>query len=339
MPELLMPSKIVYGKSSVNKIMPESRGHIIIISDGGFLENHGFIGGIEQRVKRRAGKISTVINPNPDELYRLACEVHFCDEADCVIAVGGASVIDCGMLFANESGAEFIAVPTSSACAMSDFETGDYFSYRHSPDCLILDPQLMNLAGSGTVGYDGLSCLAYALDALCDNGNPIVEAIAIEGAIGIMENLVPAFRGNIDSLEKLFYSMYLAVAAHRNTKSCESSLLTRTAEFFSRFGYPKPSVCAVCIASIAEFQSDVTEEILGRIARELRLSRPDESRAACCARTIDELRKIQAALGIPRSISGFSLSPEDFYAEKNDSNVPSDLLDLCYYGSFKFVKL
>lgn len=339
MPQLLMPKEIIYGRNSIDKIRPARREHTIIISDGGFLESRGFIHAAENRIKRVSAKVSIIINDNADELYRMAAERYFADEADCIAAIGSASVIDCGMLLTHESGAEFIAVPVSSACAMTDFENGKYFDYLRSPDSVVLDPNLMHCVSSGTVAYDGLACFAYAADALCENENSIIRSIAFDAAAGILRNIVPAFRGDMDALERLMYAMYLAAAAHRNTKHADASLLTRVSEFFSRFGYSKSGVCAVCIPSVTEFASDVLSDELQRLSAALGISRSDDGREAAAAKMLDEIRRIQASLSVPRSISGFGLSTDDYNAEKRRSDVPADLLDLCFYGSFKFVKL
>lgn len=339
MPQLLMPGRIIYGINSLEKIRPSRLEHTIIISDGGFLESRGFIHTAESRIKRVSSHVSTVINPNPDELYRQAAEIYFTDEFDCVAAIGSAAVIDCGMLLSRESSAEFIAVPISSACAMTDFESGRYFDYLRSPDCVILDPMLMHCVSSGTAAYDGLACFAYAMDALCENGNSVVQSVAFDAAAGIIRNITPAFRGNMDALGNLMYSMYLAAAAHRNSSGAGTSLLTGVSEFFAGFGYPKLSVCAVCIPSVIDYSSDMLEDILYKLSAELNISRPDDSKSAAAAKMLDEIRKIQASLSVPRSISGFNLSSEDFRRKKSDSTMPSDLLDLCYYGSFKFVRM
>ncbi len=339
MPQLLMPGRIIYGKGSLDKISPLRRDHTIIISDGGYLESRGFIHTAGDRIKRTSARVSTIINGNTDELYRTAAETYFADEADCITAIGSAAVIDCGMLLAHESGAEFIAVPVSSACAMTDFETGKYFSYRRSPDCVVLDPELMHCVSSASVAYDGFACFAYAADALCESGNSIIRSLAFDAAAGILRNIVPAFRGNMDALEKLMYAMYTAVAAHRNAKHADASLLTEASEFFSSFGYPKPSVCAVCIPSVIEFAADIMSDELQNLSSFLGISHPDDSRDTAAAKMLDEIRRIQASLSVPRSISGFGLNADDYNLQKKKSGVPSDLLDLCYYGSFKFVKL
>lgn len=339
MPQILMPKKIIYGSNALDKIRPERFEHTIIISDGGFLESRGFIHSVQNRIKRIASHIDTVINPNIDELYRLAAEIHIADEIDCILAIGSAAVIDCGMILSNESGAEFIAVPVSAACGMTDFESGNYFDYRKSPDCIVLDPALMHCASSGTIAYDGLACLGYAIDALCQTDNSVIQSIAYNGAVGILRNIISAFRGNMDVLEKLMYSMYLAVAAHRNTDEASTSLLTGVCDFFSEYGYPRNSICAVCVPSIIEYESDLLKAPLAHMAEELNVSYPHDSTDTAAAKMLDEIRRIQAALSVSRSVSGFGLSLSDYNAKKSDSGVPSDLLDLCFHGSFKFVRL
>ena len=339
MPELLMPKKIIYGKNSLNKIQTERREHALIISDGDFLESRGFIHTADSRLKKRSARVSLITNSDAQELYRQTAELHFADEIDSITAIGGAAVIDCGMLLSKESGAEFIAVPSSSACGMTDFETGRYYSYRYSPDCVILDPLLMHCTGSGSTAYDGLCCLAYAMDSLSENSNPIIHSIAYDAAKGILRNLSPAFRGNMYSLERLMYSMYLAVAAHRNTSQTESSLFTKTAEFFSQFGYSKHAVLAVCLPAVAEYEKELLEKELFWLAVDSDIAHSDEDISFVTVKMLDELRSIQASLGIPKSISGFGLNNDEYSREKEKSEIPSDLLDLCYNGSFKFLKI
>lgn len=334
-----MPKRIVYGKNSLDKIKTERHEHTVIITDGGFLESRGFIHTIESRVKKTSSQVHLLINSNPQELYHQTAELYFTDEIDSIVAIGGASVIDCGMLLSKESESEFIAVPAGSACGITDFENGRYYNYRNSPDCVILDPELMNCVGSGSIAYDGMCCLAYAMDSLSENSNSIIHTLAYDGAKGIIRNIIPAFRGNMYSLERLMYSMYLAVAAHRNTKHAESSLFTKTAEFFSDFGYSKTAVLAVCLPSIAEYEKEMLEKELFWLAVDNDIARTDDGKDFVTAKMLDELRSIQASLSIPRSISGFSLNTDDFNKEKLKSSVPTDLLDLCFNGSFKFVKM
>lgn len=339
MPEILMPKRIVYGKNAADKLSLGQSEHTLILSDGGFLKSRGFLKNIERQVRRTAADVSIIINENVHDLYTEAAEVYFSREADRIIAVGGAGVIDCAMLLSNESNADFTAIPVSSACAMTDFENGRYFDYRKAPDCIVLDPSLMHCVNSAALAYDGLACLAYAMDALCENSNSIVYSIAFDGASGIIRNIIPSFRGNMEVLEKLMYSMYLCVAAHRNTSESDRSLFTRVSEFFSDFGYPKTSILAVCIPSVTEYESDLVNGILHDLSRALGISHSDDSRETAAAKMLDEIRRIQASLSIPRSISGFGLSSEKYNSCKNDADVPADLLDLCYHGSFKFMKL
>lgn len=338
MPQLLMPKKLIYGKKALEKIRPERFEHTIVISNGGFLEARGFLHCIESRLKRTASRISRVINDNAEEAYRLAFEIHLAEEIDCIIAVGSSEIIDCGMLLSKESGAEFIAVPVCSACGMTDFESGSYFEYCKSPDCLVLEPSLMHCVSSATIAYDGFACLAYAFDAMCHDSNSIIDAISYNGAVGIIKNIIPAFRGNMDIMEKLMYSMYLAVAAHRNTPDVRTSLLSEACNFFSDFGYSKNSICAVCLPSVLEYETDILKDSLARMANDLGLCYTHDSKELASAKMLDEIRSIQASLGIMRSISGFGMDFEEFNDLKLNRNVPTDLLDLCFNGSFKFVR-
>lgn len=339
MSEIFLPGKIIYGKDSLGRLSLDEHGHTLIISDGSFVETRGFLSAVTDRAKRTADKVSVIVNGNIGELYEHSSELFFSDEFDSIIAVGGAGVIDCAMLLSKESDSPFTAIPTCSACAVTDFDGGGYYSYRKSPECVVLDPQLMHCVSSGAVAYEGLACLAFAADALCESSDPIIHSMSFDCIAGIMKNIVPSFRGNMNAMENLMYSMYAAVVAHRNTKSAERSLANQTASFFSEFGYSKPAVLAVCIPSIIENNADVLKDDLCRLAFTLNMASGSESKEMLAAKMTDEIRRIQASLSVPRSISGFGLDAERFNAEKHGSSVPTDLLDLCFNGSFKFMKI
>lgn len=339
MSEIFMPSHIVYGKNSLDRLSFNRSEHTLLISDGGFISTRGFLSAVEDKLKRSSSKVSVIENSDVQELYSHASEIYFSDEYDSVIAIGGAQVIDCAMLISKESNAHFTAIPFCSACAVTDFDSEKYYEYRKSPDCIVLDPQLMHCASSGTVAYNGLACLAFGFDALCESSDPIIHSMAFDGAAGILRNIVSAFRGNMNAMERLMYAMYLCVAAHRNIRGAERSLISKTCNFFSQFGYPKTAVLAVCIPSILDFSSDMLKDTLSRLAFTLNVCYSDDSKETAAAKILDEVRKIQAILSVPRSISGFGMSSEDYNREKFSCGVPVDLLDLCFNGSFRFMKM
>lgn len=339
MPEIYLPQKIVFEKNALTRFSSGNAEKILIVCDSEILLNRGTVELIKNRCLQRSSDVQTVFDINPEALYGKASEAFFSNEADLIIAVGTAGAIDCGMLLSHESGAEFTAIPCCCASSMTDFENNDYYSYRHSPSTLILDPKLIEYIPSSAVAYDALAALAYAIDTLVITENIITKSLAIHAATGIFKSIIPACRGDIPSLEKLMYSMYFAVASHRNSKEIEKSYLSRVSRFFADFGYPRASVCALILPNIIEYEETAIRNGLFEIAQAVGITRDDDDPSFATIRLIDEIRKIQAQLGIPRSVSGFNLTEAAYHSRRIHSDIPDDILDLCYYGSFRFMKL
>lgn len=339
MPEIYLPEKIIFGKDKIKEFRPEGCEHAILICDSDIFQNRGFLETIKIKSTKIISHVSVVVNQNIFELYNAATEVFFSKEADLIVAAGSSAAIDCGMLLSHESKAKFAAIPCCGTCGMTDFESGEYYSYRHSPNTLLLDPSIISCVPSGMVAYDGLASFSYAIDTLENSDNIITKSFAVQGAVGILKNLIPAYRGDILALERLMYAMYFAVAAHRNGADLENSDLSKVSKFFADFGYPRSSVCALIVPNIMENKENELRESLFEIAKRTGLAHGDDDPAFAVTRLIDEVRKIQASVGIPRAVSGFGLSDSEYQTKKSNTSVPDDLLDLCYYGSFKFMKM
>ncbi len=339
MPEIYMPEKIIYGKDTLKSFRPDICDRAILICDSDILINRGFVDLIRKKSNKIISQLNIVVNQNINELYSSASEAFFNSEADLIIAAGSSSAIDCGMLLSYESGADFTAIPCCGASGMTDFEHSNYFSYRHSPNTLVLDPSIIECMPSGAVSYDALASFAYALDTLLNSDNIITRSLATGGAVGIFKNIISACRGDIASLEGLMYAMYFSVAAHRNGADLESSTLSKASKFFSQFGYSKSAVCALIIPNIMEYEKDRLADGLFEIAKATGLAQPDYVPEFANERLIDFVRKTQASLSIPRAISGFGLSENEYLAKRAECDLPEDLLDLCFYGSFKFMKI
>ncbi len=339
MPQIYLPEKIIFGKNNLEKLRPKECRHAILVCDSEIMLKRGFIEKISRKSNKIISQLSVLVNQNITELYNSASEIFFANEADLIIAVGSGAAIDCGMLLSHESGVDFTAIPCCCASSMTDFENCGYHSYRHSPNTLILDPELIECMPSGTIAYDGMAAFSYAIDTLLNNDNIITRSLAIHGAVGIFKNIIPACRGDIGSLEKLLYAMYFSVAAHRNAEYSENSSLNKASKFFAQFGYSKSAISALIVPNIMEHEKDSLSESIYEIAKATGFAQPDYDPIFANDRLIDFVRKTQAALGIPRAVSGFGLDESQYRALRMGADVPEELLDLCYYGSFKFMKL
>lgn len=339
MPEIYLPEKIIFKKNVLNEFAPDACNHALLICDSESMQNSGMIEMLKNKSTKIISHVSAVVNTNIYDLYNNAADIFIGNEAELIIATGSGAAIDCGMLLSHESGAKFTAIPCGCASALTDFETAEYYTYRHSPNTLILDPSLIEKIPSGEIAYGGFAGLAYAIDALGYSENVIVRSLAMHGAVGILKNIIPAYRGDMKALEGLMYSMYFSVSSHRNAKTVDKSLLSRTASFFSNLGFSKASVCAVILPEILEAESRLFNSALAEISVTLNIAHHTDTEQLASLLLTEKIRRLAASLTIPRAISGFGLSPLDFQKAKLQSDLPEDILETCYYGSFKFMKM
>ena len=336
MPEIFLPQKIYFGENSIEKFTRNDFESVLIISDKDDAKKSEFAEKIKESFGKKVPVVELIIDPDLGSLHERSIKYISENETDRIVAVGSARLIDVAMLLSYQSGIGFSAVPFFSSSALTDFEEAKYKTYRTSPKEVVLDPELTMQIDSGTVAYDSLSCFAYAVDSLICGGNAVIGSLALSSAAEILNNAVGAYRGNFKSIQRLQYAMYYAVLASRNTDCAESSSLEEVTSFFTQLGISKQTAAAICIPEIAEYYRS---EIPSELARMTGLFRSGEDSLYAVDRLVERIRRVQAALNIPRSISSICSENELYRAFCENTHLPTELLDLCYYGSFKFMKL
>lgn len=331
MPQIFLPQRIVFGEEAVEKYAKSGFEKVIVLSD-----KAQPIDEIQNKLTKNISQIYSVVNSDLGTLRSEAIDIIAKSDYDRIFAVGSAALIDTAMLISYQTGIEFAAVPLFSSCAMTDFDDADYKTYRKSPCETVLDPDLARYTNSGTVAYDAFSCFAYGVDSLISCDNAVIFSLALMSTADILNNVVGAYRGNYKSIQKLLYSMYYAVLAHRNMLSLSSSVTDDVCSFFSRLNISKQTAAAICIPEIMDYYRN---DIFTEIARAVGLFRSGEEASQSVDRLIERVRAIRAALNIPRCIAAICPDRSVFEAFCENSHLPRDLLELCYNGSFKFMKL
>lgn len=336
MPEISLPQKIYFGDDAVEKFAQSYYENILLLSDAETVKQTESLGYIKEKLEEKTPNVKLLVSNNFDELYEKSIKYISENDSDRLIAVGSARLTDIAMFISYQSGVAFAAVPYFSSCSMSDFPEADYRTYRRSPTEVILNPSLAMQITSGTVAYDAMSCFAYAAEALITCNNDIISSVALSSASSILNHAVGAYRGNFKSLQRLQYSMYCAVLAYRNSADIGSSVLDDITSFFSKLGVKKQTAAAICIPEYLEHNRC---DALGELARRVGLFRSGEDISFSIDRLIERIRRIQASLNIPRSINAVFSDDELYSAFSENTHLPSELLDTCFFGSFKFMKL
>ena len=336
MSEISLPQKIFFGDDSVRKFAQSYYKNILILSDAETVKQTEALGEIKDELEKNTPDIKLLVSKDFNELYEKSIKYISEKDPDRLVAVGSAWLMDAAMFISYQSGVDFAAVPYFSSCSMTDFDNTEYRVYRRSPVEVVLDPDLAMQITSGTVAYDSMSCFAYAADALMHGSNSIISSLALSSAAGILNHAVGAYRGNFKSNARLQYSMYCAVLAYRNSADLVDSMLDEVTSFFAKLGIKKQTAAAICIPDYLEHNRC---DALGELARQVGLFRSGEDVSFSVDRLIERVRRIQASLNIPRSIGAVYSDRELYSAFCENTHLPSELLDTCFYGSFKFMKL
>lgn len=336
MSEIFLPQKIIFGENAVKKYADGGFEHVLMLSDKAEPAYSQLIGDIRTEFSEKIPCISSLISNNIDYLRSQAISHISRSQPDRITAVGSAAVIDAAMLISYQTGVEFSAIPFFSSCAMTDFDEANYRTYRKSPCETVLAEDFIKYVNSDTVAYDAFSCFAYAVDSLISCDNTVIFSLALMSAADILNNAVGAYRGNRKSIQKLQYSMYYAILAHRNMLSLSSSVVDDVTSFFSRLGISKQAAAAICIPEIMDYYRN---DIFTEISRATGLYRSGEAQSDTIDKLTERVRTIRAALNIPRCIGAVLPDAEVFRAFAENSHLPNELLELCYNGSFRFMKL
>lgn len=336
MSEISLPQKIFFGDDSVRKFAQSYYENILILSDAETVKQTEALGEIKDELEKNTPDIKLLVSKDFNELYEKSIKYISEKDPDRLVAVGSAWLMDAAMFISYQSGVDFAAVPYFSSCSMTDFDSTEYRVYRRSPVEVVLDPDLAMQITSGTVAYDSMSCFAYAVEALMHGSSSIISSLALSSAAGILNHAVGAYRGNFKSIARLQYSMFCAVLAYRNSADLVDSMLDEVTSFFAKLGIKKQTAAAICIPDYLEHNRC---DALGELARQVGLFRSGEDVSFSVDRLIERVRRIQASLNIPRSIGAVYSDRELYSAFCENTHLPSELLDTCFYGSFKFMKL
>lgn len=336
MSEISLPQKIFFGDDSVRKFAQSYYENILILSDAETVKQTEALGEIKDELEKNTPDIKLLVSKDFNELYEKSIKYISEKDPDRLVAVGSAWLMDAAMFISYQSGVDFAAVPYFSSCSMTDFDNTEYRVYRRSPVEVVLDPDLAMQITSGTVAYDSMSCFAYAAEALMHGSSSIISSLALSSAAGILNHAVGAYRGNFKSIARLQYSMYCAVLAYRNSADLGDSMLDEVTSFFAKLGIKKQTAAAICIPDYLEHNRC---DALGELARQVGLFRSGEDVSFSVDRLIERVRRFQASLNIPRSIGAVYSDRELYSAFCENTHLPSELLDTCFYGSFKFMKL
>jgi alcohol dehydrogenase len=283
------------------------------------------------------------VEANPkDKNVAAAAEAYRNANADCIIALGGGSPIDCakaaGVLVANGSGRikdfegktaaakpipPLVAIPTTSgtgseltfSAVITDTENHYKMTIKNrftAAKAVLCDPELTLSVPPAVTASTGMDALTHAIEALTATcAEPLADAAALYAIELIYQNLVPAFQNGADLTARskmLMGSMLGGIAfSHSDVASVHCIAEALGGAYDLAHG-----VCnSIILPYMMEYNMEYALEGYARTARAMGLS-PDSGKSGA-RRAVDAVRALADEVRLPLFTS-LKVDPADFSA-------------------------
>ncbi len=356
-----VPQNIEFGVGSLKKlpeILNESKSeHVFLISDEG-LAKHGVVKKVQDIVEADGLKCTTYLGVVPNPTVDVVNESTKCYKesgATSIIALGGGSSMDVAKatgVLATYGGkitdyeglykvpgpiVPIIAIPTTAgtgsevtASAVVTDEERNYkmsvISYEMLPKYAVLDPQLIMTAPASIAASCGVDALIHALEAYVSNfASPFTDAMA-EKAMELIGANIRRFVANRQDEEaacammtgSTFAGMAFAWAKLGNVHAMSHPVS-------AYFHVPHGVANAVLLPTVIEYNALSDHGRYEKIYNFIR-EKKEPAKDFKPQMLIDEIKKLNADLGIPQSLSEVGVTEDKIEAMAKDAVVHPNVL-------------
>ncbi len=358
--EFTLPTKIVYGCGVLKQLPEEIRlaggSKILVMTDPGLvkagitarvtdlLDQNGFtytlFDGIEANPK----------DVNAEEAARAARTI----DADCLLAVGGGSPIDCakavGVLLAHDAefikpyegktaatlqGPPLITVPTTSGTGseitFSSVITDTKNNYKmtiKSPytaaTTAVCDPELTLSVPASVTAATGVDALTHSIEGFtAKNSEPIGDAAALYSIELIAGNLVKAVEDGSDIEARSNMLMASMLGGISFSHSDVASVHCIAEALGSLYDLPHGTCNAIFLPYVMEYNMDYCQDRYARVATAMGLSWETEAEGA--KKAVDFVKQLTRDVKLP-TFASLDPDPADFpkLAEMSVNNGSND---------------
>ncbi|KAH0284637.1 maleylacetate reductase [Aureobasidium namibiae CBS 147.97] len=199
------PDKVLFGSKSVTKLPDEIKrlgnsSPLILTSKGRNGVAHGQLLAkiLTDASTTPAAILNTAVMHTPKPVTEEALERLKSQAADCIVSIGGGSVIGLGKALSIRTGLKHICIPTTySGSEMTPIlgETDNGRKVTRSdpkilPDFVIYDVDLTMSLPAAVCSCSGVNAMAHAVESLyAVNTTPAISKLALEGIKGLAEAL------------------------------------------------------------------------------------------------------------------------------------------------------
>ncbi len=330
--------KLLDGVQGVAGLLTEKGiRQVLLVTDKG-IRSHDLTLPLEQALAEAGIGVSifddTVANPtvaNVEAARRMYLE----NSCQAIIAFGGGSAMDCakgcgariarprktldkmeGLLHVMRPLPPLIAVPTTAgtgsettlAAVITDGETHHKYpinDFALIPPYALLDPEVTVGLPPHLTATTGMDAMTHAVEAYIGGSTTKgTRQASIEAVRLILDNLEHAYQNGQDrnARAKMLRAAYLAGTAF--TKSYVGYVHAVAHSLGGQYGIPHGLANAVLLPEVLEAYGPAAHKRLGRLAVETGVASSQDTPAQASAKFIARLRRMNADMGIPRTLEG-----------------------------------
>ena len=282
----------------------------------------------------------TDMKPNPTiENVQAGVEAFKAFDADCIIAVGGGSVMDTakavGIIINNPEFADVrslegvaptknhavftIAVPTTAGTAaevtinyvITDVERKRKFvcvDVNDIPEIAVVDPDMMHSMPEGLTASTGMDALTHAIEGYTTAGAwEMTDMMHLEAIRLISANLRAALKNDEEGRKGMALGQYIAGMGFSNVGLGIAHSMAHT--LGAVYDTPHGVACAMMLPIVMEFNAEATGDKFKYIAEALGVNTDGMDQAAYRKAAVDAVRQLSVDVGIPTRLE--KLKEED----------------------------
>ena len=367
MARIILNETSYFGKGAISNVATEVKARglkkVLLVTDKDLVKFN--VATKVMKVMDDAGIPYTVyddIKANPTiENVKTGVEICKKEGADCIVAVGGGSVIDTskaiGIIMTNPEFADvrslegvadtkkpclpIIAISTTSGTAaevtinyvITDVEKRRKFvcvDPHDIPVVAIVDPEMSASMPKGLCAATGMDALTHAIEGYITKGAwELTDMLHLKAIEMIARSLRKSVSGDIDGREDMAIAQYIAGMGFSNVGL--GIVHSMAHPLSALYDTPHGVACATILPTVLEYNAEATGEKYREIARAMGVEGVDnmtqeEYRKAA----VQAVRQLGIDVGIPQKVSEVGVKDEDirFLAE-------SAMADACTPGNPK----
>ncbi|MEL7566299.1 MAG: iron-containing alcohol dehydrogenase [Dehalobacterium sp.] len=277
------PVKSEVGKGKHLEVGRISKGQKIMLVSDNVIASMPFYFKIKEILGNRVSSEYTEVVPNPevDNIDR-AIEVAVKHRADCIIGIGGGSVLDASKMLAmaalnggsskeyllgkrkiGEKRLPLILCPTTAGtgsevtnvAVIGDHSTNTKLSLCSSAfyaDISLIDPLLMETAPSKIIAAAGIDVLMHAVECYWNkNSTPVSDALAMYAIKLVVENLEKSYAKEEEANEQMAIASYIAGLAFNQTRTTAAHACGMLLTFY--YGIDHGPACALTLVPLMKY--------------------------------------------------------------------------------------